>query len=83
MIPYALDHLCIIVFGSVKLTSTDFKIVLGEGQLFGEQALFNLILSAQVHALEETCILSLPLLFYRLLRKESILNGLKGEFSKL
>ena len=39
--------------------------------------------NAEATSLEESCILSIPLPFYKMIRKESIVNGFKQEFGKL
>jgi len=82
-IPYAIYHLSVVIYGRVKIYSQDFKIIINEGQTFGEQKLFGMSVDTEALSLDESCILSIPLSFYKLIRKESIMNGFKQEFNKL
>lgn len=76
------DNLNIVIYGRVKITCKDFKIVLGEGEMFGEHSLYGGTMSAEVIVQENSCLFSLPLHLYKLLRKESIVHGFKQEFTK-
>lgn len=47
-----MDQLCILIFGRVKISCQDFKIIINEGQTFGEQKLFGVSVNANAIALD-------------------------------
>ena len=76
-------QLCFILYGSAKLYNQDLKIVVGSGQLFGEHLLFDCKPQLKAKSLGSTCLMTLPLKNYQIIREESIKNGLKEEFGAL
>lgn len=57
------------LYGRVKIYNKDFKLILDNGDVFGEQVLFGCQIMLKAKVLDRACVFMMPMANYRIMRE--------------